>query len=123
MMSRAGLDRWHPRAALVLMLSANAPDLDVVSAFGGALSYLQYHRWLTHAVAMVPFMALLTALLFCAISRSFRFFKQAFWLSLAGVGSHLLLASTNAYGIRLFLPFSPRWFSLDLFNLVVIWSC
>src|SRR5260370_35259278 len=108
MMSRAGLDRWHPRAALVLMLSANAPDLDVVSASGGALNYLQYHRWLTHAVAMLPFMALLTALLVCAISRSFRFFKQAFCLSLAGVCGHLLLDLPNAYGIRLLLPCSSQ---------------
>ena len=121
MLSRAGLDRWHPRAALVLMLSANAPDLDIVSGAGGAVCYMQYHRWYTHSVVMLPLMALLCALLVCLFARSLRHFRQAWLLSLVGVGSHLLLDWTNSYGIRLLLPFSPRWFALDLFNIVDVW--
>jgi inner membrane protein len=37
------------------------------------------------------------------------------------VASHLLLDYTNAYGIRLLLPFSGRWFHLDLNSLIDLW--
>jgi len=37
------------------------------------------------------------------------------------VGSHLLLDWTNAYGVRFLLPFSSRWFSLDLVTLIDVW--
>jgi inner membrane protein len=37
MLSRAGLNRWHPRASLVLMLSANIPDIDFVAVARGGL--------------------------------------------------------------------------------------
>jgi inner membrane protein len=120
-LSRAGLNRWYPQAALVLMLSANAPDIDIVASAGGALTYFEYHRGITHSIAMAPVMALLTALLVCAISRSMRGWKAACGLALIGVASHLLLDWTNAYGIRFLVPFSNRWFRLDLNNLIDLW--
>jgi inner membrane protein len=45
----------------------------------------------------------------------------AYAISLAAVGSHLLLDYTNAYGIRFLLPFSARWFRLDLTSVVDLW--
>ena len=120
-LSRAGLNRWHPQAAILLMLSANAPDADIVAASGGSLSYFEAHRGYTHAIASAPVMALLCVLLVGAFSRSLRGWKAAWGLCLIGVASHLLLDWTNAYGIRLFLPFSARWLRLDLNNLVDLW--
>jgi inner membrane protein len=120
-MSQAGLNRWYARSGLVLMLAANAPDLDVLTAFGGSLNYFVNHRGMTHSIAMAPVMALLPMLLACAVSRSMRGWKAAYALSLIGVGSHLLLDWTNAYGVRLLLPFSSRWLRLDLNNIVDLW--
>ena len=57
--SRVGLNRLTPQATAVLLLAANAPDIDVVSAAGGSLNYLHYHRHLTHSLLMAPVMALL----------------------------------------------------------------
>ncbi len=37
------------------------------------------------------------------------------------MSSHLLLDWTNAYGIRLFLPFSPEWLRLDMTAVVDPW--
>ena len=120
-LSRAGLNRWHPRAAVLLMLSANAPDSDIVAASRGSLSYFEAHRGITHAIASAPVMALLCVLLVGAFSRSLRGWKAAWGLCLIGVASHLLLDWTNTYGIRLLLPFSARWLHLDLNNLVDLW--
>ncbi|HYL35620.1 MAG TPA: metal-dependent hydrolase [Bryobacteraceae bacterium] len=120
-LSRAGLDRWYSRAPLLLILSANVPDIDIVSSFHGSLSYFEAHRGITHSIAMLPVMALLPVVLVCAIGRSLRGWLAAWCLSMLGVASHLLLDWTNAYGIRFLEPFSDRWFRLDLNNLIDLW--
>ncbi len=121
LMSRAGLNRYYPRAGWLLVIAANIPDIDVVTASRGSFVYFEQHRGITHAVAMVPVMALLPVLFMCAISRSMRGWRAAWILSILGVASHLLLDWTNSYGIRFFYPFSSRWFHLDLNNLVELW--
>ncbi len=116
-MARAGLNRLSPRATLLLILSANAPDLDVVAAPWGALRYLEVHRGYTHSLVGLPFMAALSVLVTAAICRQKLPWFRAWLLACLGVGSHLLLDWTNGYGIRLFLPFSSRWFHLDINSL------
>ncbi len=120
-LSRAGLNRWHPQAAVLLMLSANVPDSDFVTVLRGALPYFEAHRGITHAIVSMPVMALLCVLLVCAFTRTMRGWKAAWGLCLIGVASHLLLDWTNAYGIRFLYPFSDRWFRLDLNNLFDLW--
>lgn len=121
LLSRAGLNRWYPRSAVLLMLAANIPDIDVATSAKGALTYFEYHRGITHAIVMLPLMALLPMLAVCAFRRSMQGWKAAWLLSMAGVASHLLLDWTNAYGVRLLLPFSPQWFRLDLNNIIDLW--
>jgi len=121
MLSRAGLNRWYARPGLVLMLAANIPDMDVLWSFRGTITYIEHHRGITHSIAMMPVIALLPVLLACAIERSMRGWKAAWAIATIGVASHLLLDWTNAYGIRLLLPFSSRWFRLDLNNIVELW--
>jgi inner membrane protein len=120
-LSRAGLHRFSAHAPLVLMLSANVPDLDIVALTGGALNYFEYHRGPTHSIAMLPLMAILPVLVVLAIARSTKGWRSAYVLSLIGVASHLLLDWTNAYGIRLLLPFSGEWFHADLNSVIDIW--
>src|SRR5581483_1516513 len=120
-MSRAGLSRWHPRAPLLLMMAAEAPDIDIVSAWGGSFSYFVHHRWITHAIVFTPVFAAVIALLFCAIDRSWKSLRSGFVLALLALASHLLLDWTNGYGIRLMLPFNSIWYSLDITNVVDIW--
>ena len=120
-LSRAGLNRYYAHAGLLLMLAANVPDIDIITAPGGALTYFHYHRGLTHAIAMTPVMAVLPVLFVCAVSRSWKGWRAAYLLSCVGVASHLLLDLTNAYGVRLLLPFSSAWLRLDLNNLFDFW--
>jgi inner membrane protein len=120
-LSRVGLGRWTPRALPILLLAANAPDIDIVSAAGGSLSYLHYHRHLTHSLAAMPVMALLPVLLVRLASRKPVHWLGAYFAALVGVASHLLLDFTNSYGIRLWLPFSGEWLRLDLTGVIDIW--
>jgi len=53
-LSRAGLNRWTPAATPILLLAANAPDIDIVTLSGGSLNYLHYHRHLTHSLIAMP---------------------------------------------------------------------
>jgi inner membrane protein len=46
---------------------------------------------------------------------------RAFAAALLAVFSHQLLDLTNAYGIRLFLPFSNRWASLAQTSVIDLW--
>jgi inner membrane protein len=124
MLSRAGLNRFYPRATLVLIIAANIPDIDFVAIVRGPLYYFEQHRGITHSIAAAPLMALLAALVTCAIGRTMRGWGVAWGLALIGVASHLLLDWTNVYGIRLLFPFSSQWFHLDLINLfdLLVWA-
>ena len=120
-LSRAGLNRWTPRATAILLLASNAPDIDTVSLAGGSLSYLHYHRHLTHALIAIPFMAVASvALVRFAGTKPIRW-PGAIAAAAIAVAIHLLLDYTNMYGIRLFLPFSAEWLRLDTTSVVDLW--
>jgi inner membrane protein len=120
-LARAGLDRWCPRATLLLLLSANAPDCDILSLTRGQLVYLEAHRGYTHSLLGMPVMALLCVVVTAAIYREKLPWFKAWLVCGIGLSSHLLLDLTNSYGVRLFIPFSSRWFHLDL-NALYDWS-
>ena len=120
-LGRAGLNRFAPHSAWILVLAANAPDIDIVTLAGGQLNYLHYHRHLTHSLAAWPLMALLPVVAVRLFTRRPFRWLGAYAISLAAVASHLLLDYTNVYGIRFLLPFSPRWFHLDITSVVDLW--
>jgi inner membrane protein len=125
-MSRAGLNRRMRSAGVTLMIAANLPDLDIVTSPWGNLTYLKYHRGITHSMVGVTALGLILASIVFAIEK--RVSRRAepsslsppisfFWIGLLcviGTWSHLLLDLTNAYGLRPFLPFSDRWVAWDI---------
>jgi inner membrane protein len=121
MLARAGLGRTTERGGtLMLVLAANAPDLDGLALFGGNGAYLEYHRGLMHSFAFPPVMALLSLLLAKWI-RGATISLMSWFACVLGVLSHLLLDFTNVYGIRLFLPFSTRMPHLDITEIIDPW--
>jgi inner membrane protein len=120
MLSRAGLSRGEKAAPVMLMLAANAPDMDTFNFLNNSLAYLQVHRGYTHALAFSPLVALIPLLLVKAFTRT-RFTLAtlaayaACWIA---VLSHLLLDWTNVYGVRLMLPFSAKWYRLDITDII-----
>jgi inner membrane protein len=115
MLARVGLEKTTPHGVAMMVLAANAPDIDAVFWFD-RLKYLEYHRSYPHAFVFMPLVALLPMLLVRA-----RFTWTSYLASIAGVFSHLLLDWTNSYGIQLALPFSAHRFRLDMVNIFDVW--
>jgi len=113
-LARAGLNRLSPRATLLLLLSANIPDSDIVMLAKGQFAYFEAHRGYTHSLLFVPVLAAVCVALVAAIYRQKLPWARAWIVCLIGLASHLLLDWTNSYGIRPLIPFSSRWFHLDV---------
>ena len=126
--AKASLERLSPGATTLCVLAANAPDSDiVVLLFGDRWDFLQHHRGITHSFVGTAFLALLLPLLFYGVDRLWARLRHRppqtnlRGLLLASVivsATHPLLDWTNNYGIRLLLPWNPRWFYGDLVFIV-----
>ena len=88
-LARAGLDRFSPRATLLLLLSANAPDCDIVALARGQLAYLEAHRGYTHSLLFLPVLALVCVLVTAAVYREKLPWVRAWALCVIGLSSHL----------------------------------
>lgn len=130
-LSRAGFHRATPLATATLILAANAPDIDILTGFGGEYASIAHRRGWTHgpiALLLLPFV--LTALIL-AYDRWVRRRRNPgappangpaiFLLALLGTATHPLLDWMNTYGIRLLMPFSHEWFYGDALFIVDPW--
>ncbi len=116
-LARCGLGRLTPGGTLLLLISANLPDIDMVSLAWGPLTNLEIHRGYTHTLLMMPVMAAISVGLTALLIRRRLLWGGAFVAAMVGVASHLLLDWTNSYGVRPLLPFSSQWFFLDVNHL------
>jgi inner membrane protein len=118
------LEKLSPGATALCLLAANAPDSDiVVLVFGDRWDFLQHHRGITHSIVGVIALAILLPLVFYSVDRVWSRFRKRTpttkfrGLLLASIivsATHPLLDWTNNYGIRLLLPWSPKWSYGDL---------
>ncbi len=128
-LGQAGLKRKTRYAMAALVIGSNLPDTDVVTAARGSISYLHYHRGLTHSlVGLTAFAALLAAgiVLFGRNTKAVRpgpplNVKWLFLVCWIAVGCHVVMDYTNSYGVRPFLPWSGRWVALDIMPIVGPW--
>jgi inner membrane protein len=126
--AKGGLERLSPYATVVCVLSANAPDIDVVtSLFGDRWTVLEHHRGITHSIIGTVSLGLLIPSIFWLAERAFAKWRQRppriayrglVLASLIAVATHPLLDWTNNYGVRPLLPWSGRWFYGDLVFIV-----
>src|SRR3989441_3245800 len=122
--AKAGLERWSPYATVVCILSANAPDIDVISGFfGGRWTALRYHRGITHSIIGTLALGLLIPSIFYAVNRAIAKWRKRppqiryrglLMASLIAAATHPLMDWTNNYGLRPLLPWSGKWFYGDL---------
>jgi len=133
-MSRAGLNRKTGLATATLVLAAEASDLDVFYGIHGRVAALQHHRGWTHSFIAVPVMAGLAVLVVWGWNRMFRQRRLdptgsggrrlpvrwgvLYGIALLGPLSHILLDYTTAYGIRMFEPFSFKWYEWDIVSII-----
>src|ERR1051326_3829571 len=127
-LAKAGLERLSPTATTVCILSANAPDIDVVSrVFGDHWTLLHYHRGLTHSIIGTFTLGILIPTVFYLVDRIVaRWRKRSGQIryrglmiaSLFAVTTQPLMDWTNNYGVRPMLPWDGKWFYGDLVFIV-----
>jgi membrane-bound metal-dependent hydrolase YbcI (DUF457 family) len=127
-LARTPLGRAGRGTTTALLLASNAPDIDIVTAAGGAARYLEWHRGPTHGPPGLVGLSLLVAALVWAGRRRDRStgdagasFLMLWVVSAVGIACHVLMDLPTAYGTRLFSPVSWTWFSIDLMPIVDVY--
>lgn len=110
--------RQRRLAAGIGLVAGLLPDLDTLIQSGDdPLLVLDFHRHFTHALAFVPFGALIAALLLWPVLRRRIAFLPLYGYSLAGHSLAGVLDACTSYGTYLWLPFSER---REAWNLVAV---
>ena len=105
-------------AAVAGAVAGVLPDADAMIQSGGdALLVLDYHRHFTHALAFVPFGALIAALLLWPFLKRRMDFATLYACSFVAYLAHPLLDACTSYGTHLWLPFSQR---REAWNLIAV---
>ena len=131
--SRATLKSKTALSMATMVIAAEIADVDLLYSLRGPVVGFQHHRGWTHSVLAAPLMAALSLALVWVWYRLLRRkvvnrIAPAAWArprlpvrwvllycyACLAVLSHLLLDYTTSYGIRLFEPFSFKWYSWDI---------
>jgi inner membrane protein len=127
--SRATLKSKTALSMATMVIAAEIADVDLLYSLRGPVVGFQHHRGWTHSVAAMPLMAVLCLGLVPAVPKKVfnRIAPAALdrprmpvrWVLLYGYAclaalSHLLLDYTTSYDVRLFEPFSFKWYSWDI---------
>lgn len=121
--AQAGARREQIRpAAAVGFVAGMSPDADVlIRSVEDPLLAIEYHRHFTHAFAVIPWMALLVALIaWWPVHRwrpRIRFARVYLW-SLLGVASHGVLDALTSYGTRLYWPFDDARVAWNVISVI-----
>jgi inner membrane protein len=130
-LAEAGLRKRTPLATATLVLGANAPDIDIVSAFVSPDESLYFRRGLTHgalSMLVLPFALTGLVLLYDRYVRRRRepdappaVARVVLGLAFLSVLTHPFFDWLNTYGVRLLMPFDDRWFYGDALFIVDPW--
>ncbi len=138
-LARTPLGRAGRGATAALLLASNAPDIDIVAAAGGAVSYLKWHRGPTHGPVGMVSLGVMTAGLVWAGRRVIdrrrstaeataaanidpdASFGMLAAISTIGVVLHVLMDLPTSYGTRLLSPFDWHWFAVDWMPIIDIY--
>ena len=127
-LAAAGLRHTTPLATAALLIGANAPDVDVVTAYAGEYAALALRRGWTHGVLALVVLPLLITAVLLAWDRLRRRpgkvpVRAGPLLALAALGTltHPVLDWLNNYGMRWLMPFDGRWSYGDALFIVDPW--
>jgi membrane-bound metal-dependent hydrolase YbcI (DUF457 family) len=132
-LARTPLGRGGRGTLAALVVASNAPDLDIIAAARGKVSYLAWHRGPTHGPLGIVGLGLITAGLVWLGRREFDRLRRpaspgasASLLTLAAVSIvavllHVLMDLPTAYGTRIFSPFDWHWFAYDWLPIIDIY--
>jgi membrane-bound metal-dependent hydrolase YbcI (DUF457 family) len=122
-LARAGISQRLGRGTtMVLAVTSNLPDLDVVCLAGGPLGFL-WRRTVTHSLVGAVVLGLAASFVFR------RLYPNLSWISVGGltaigIAGHIFADLWNSYGVVLFWPFSWRRVDLDWVFIIdlVVWA-
>jgi inner membrane protein len=128
-LARTPLARAGRGTTAALLIASNVPDVDIVAAAGGALSYLHWHRGPTHGPLGIAGLGLMTA---AAVRVGDRWITgrgdaaplARLWaVAACGVLFHVMMDLPTSYGTRALSPLDWRWFALDWVPIIdpVLW--
>jgi inner membrane protein len=124
-LGRAGLNKITRAATPMLLVSGLIADVDWVTRLGGADTFLRGHRTVTHSLVGTVAIIAGVAVASWLIGQKYPKFAVGILPALAicaiGAGAHLFLDMLNGYGLKLFWPFSPKWYAWDLADSVDSW--
>jgi inner membrane protein len=124
--ARTRLNKHGTAGTIALVLASNAPDVDIVATAGGAMSYLRWHRAVTHGPLGVIGLAAVTAALVWGFNkrrgrREAPAFLNLATLAIVGTFCHVLMDLPTSYGTRLLTPFDWHWYAADWMPIVDIY--
>jgi membrane-bound metal-dependent hydrolase YbcI (DUF457 family) len=137
-LARTTLGRAGRGTTAALVLSANAPDVDIVAAAGGALRYLRWHRGPTHGpIGLVGLGLTVAAIVWLTGEANDRrrgdgtahaapgspraSFAMLAVISMIGVLLHVLMDLPTSYGTRPLSPFDWHWYGVDWMPIVDVY--
>lgn len=98
------------------------PDSDfVVRLIDGPLTYLKYHRGITHSVLVLPIWAWLLSLLFMLLWRGHYHWKAFYAVCVMSLGIHIFGDVITSFGTMILAPFSHAKFSLPSTFIIDFW--
>jgi inner membrane protein len=130
-LAASGLRRTTPLATATLLIGANAPDIDVLSALGAPFESFAFRRGWTHGVLALAILPLILTALMLLWDRWVRRRENPtaaparagpiFGLAALAVLTHPALDWLNNYGLRWLMPFDGRWFYGDAVFIIDPW--
>jgi inner membrane protein len=101
--------------------AAAFPDLDVVTSWMSPLSYLYYHRGVTHSLVMLPLWSLLLAWLCTRIWRRGPPWQAYFGVFACCIGTHIAGDLITSFGTIIFAPLSDNRYALSTTFIIDLW--
>lgn len=85
------------------------------------LSYLYYHRGITHSVLMLPLWAALIAVIFAALWRFRPGWRAYFGVAACGLATHIVGDLITGFGTMIFAPLSDARYALSATFIIDLW--
>jgi len=119
---RPGPNDLSVRARVAAGFAAAAfPDADFVLGFVSPVTYLLYHRGVTHSVLMLPLWALLLAWLLALIARDRRGFRPWYGVCALGIGAHIAGDLITSFGTIVLAPLSDWRAAIGTTFIIDLW--
>ena len=101
--------------------AAAFPDIDVIASYLSPLSYLYYHRGITHSLILLPLWAGLLALIFAALWRDNARRRAYFGVAAWGIAAHIAGDWITSFGTMVFAPFSDARYGIGTTFIIDPW--